>query len=149
MAPRNLRAWRLAIEALAWLAIAGVILRTRSFERVTQAASRRIRPSVPRTPFDAEILDAVRRAILAAARRAPWRTVCFDRGLAAHLMLRRRKIPSQMCYGARSDGSEGVSAHVWVRSGGRIVVGGEGSERFAVLAVFPSDGEGSSGERDE
>ena len=134
---------------MAWLAFASAILRTRSFEAVTRMASRPFGRNARPAPIETEELDAVRWAVLAAARRAPWRTVCFDRGFAAHLMLRRREIPSWLCYGARSDGSEGVSAHVWVRSGGRIIVGGEGSERFAVLAVFPSGGEEKGEERDE
>jgi len=129
----------MALEALSWLAVAALTLRGRPFASAKRLAEWPLR----RPPFDeavsARLADEVRWAVLAAARRAPWRTACFPRGLAAQIMLRRRGVPARLYYGARSDDSAGLAAHVWVRAGGRMVVGGEGAEDFAVLAVFPPD----------
>ena len=57
--------------------------------------------------------------------------MCFQQGLAAQLMLRRRGIPSVLYYGAAQDGS-GLHAHVWVRDGDIDVIGGE------IAIVLPS-----------
>jgi hypothetical protein len=127
----------LAGEAVAWLVLAGLALRALTFARVAALASG---PpfSASATRTDDDMADRIGWAVEAAARRLPWRPLCFERGLAAHMMLRRRGQPSMLHYGARSDGSLGPSAHVWVRLGARDVVGGEEAARFATLATFPA-----------
>lgn len=81
--------------------------------------------------------EAVVVAVRRAARRLPWRTVCFDQGLAAQWMLRLRGFPSHLEYGIRTDG-DAVTAHVWVTLDGRILIGEEEAERYASVATFPS-----------
>ena len=76
-------------------------------------------------------------AIRRAAARLPWRTVCFDQGLATHWMLRLRGIPSHLEYGIRTDGNE-VIAHVWVSLDGCILIGEQEAKRCALVATFPS-----------
>ena len=87
------------------------------------------------------ILQHVRWAVPACARRLPWRAVCFQQGLAAHWMLRRRGLPSVLYYGAGTDPgvcqSKRIAAHVWVRCGDFDVCGSDMAPRFAVLAAFP------------
>jgi len=132
---RSVGEWLLAAEAMTWLVLAGLALRLLSFATVARLASAKIR-----APDHAADETAARRigwAVDAAAARAPWGPMCFERGLAAHAMLRRRGRNSELCYGARNDGSLGPSAHVWVRSDHADVVGGAEAARFAILAVFP------------
>jgi hypothetical protein len=81
--------------------------------------------------------EAVRWAVLASARRVPWRTVCFQNGMAAQIMLRRRGINSILHYGVAKDTEEGLKAHVWVTVDGLALIGGEEAEGFACLASFP------------
>lgn len=76
------------------------------------------------------------------ADRVPWRAVCFQRGLALHWMLRRRRLPSVLHYGVAQSAPEGLRAHVWVSSGGRIAMGGEQAPNFTCLASFPAATEG-------
>jgi len=81
-------------------------------------------------------LRIVTRAIRAWSRRLPWRTMCFEEGLTAHWMLRRRRIASTLHYGAATiDGQ--LKAHVWVRSGELDVTGCETAVDYALLARFP------------
>ena len=140
------RFWRLSwqdrlllLEAVLWLTIAGFAIAVLPFRHVGLLAARPIglhRPKVPRQ----ERLNKVRRirwAIITTAARVPWRALCFQRGLAAQLMLRRRGIPSVLYYGAAQDGRRGLHAHVWVRDGDVDVVGGETASHYAVLATFP------------
>src|SRR5262249_28593518 len=93
----------------------------------------------PELPLETRVnrVRRIRWAIIATASRVPWRAVCFQQGLAAQMMLRRRNIPSVLYYGA-AQGRGGLSAHVWVRDGNVDVIGGEMAHRFAVLATFPS-----------
>ncbi len=127
----------LAGEAVAWLVLAGLALRALTFARVAALAGGP--PSSGRaTRTDDDKADRIGWAVEAAASRLPWRPLCFERGLAAHMMLRRRGQASMLHYGARSDGSLGPSAHVWVRLGARDVIGGEEAARFATLATFPA-----------
>jgi hypothetical protein len=86
---------------------------------------------------DAETAYWLRRALLAWATRLPWRTMCFEQGLAAHTLLRRRGLASTMHYGAATVGDE-LKAHVWVTSGKTEIVGCENKEDFGLLARFPS-----------
>jgi hypothetical protein len=133
---RSARDSLLAAEAAGWLAVAGVALRTLSFAQLAGFAV-----GLPRRRgdgFSDAAAAAVGRAIEAAARRAPWPVLCFEKGLAAHAMLRLRGLPSVLCYGGRHDASRGLTAHVWVKLGGSSVVGGEAAGDYAVLAVFPS-----------
>ena len=139
----------LAGQALAWLAVAAFALRAFSFKTAMTLAV----PALPGPgrgkPLAPLLAEDIRWAVLAAARRAPWRTVCIHRGLAAQMMLRRRGAASRLYYGARSDGlqedgSRALAAHVWVKLGDRVVVGGEGADRFAVLAAFPPEFEGET-----
>ena len=79
----------------------------------------------------------VRRAVRRAARNVPWRALCFEQGLAAHAMLRRRGISSVLHYGvAREEDERGLKAHVWVTSGEQMVIGGEVAGQFTELARF-------------
>jgi len=108
-----------------------------SFRHIGSLAARPVRQ--PGLPLEARLkkVRGIRWAIIAAAARLPWRTVCFQRGLAAQLMLRRRGIPSVLYYGAAQDDRRGLYAHVWVRDGDVDVIGGEIASHYAILATFP------------
>lgn len=127
--------WLMLAEALAALALASLAIALLPFRRVAAAASAPLRAPAP--PDDRTV-RRVRSAVKAWARRVPWRTVCFQKGLALHWMLRRRGIDSVLLYGARRDG-DGLAAHVWVDVGGETVIGGEEAPGFACLARFPPD----------
>jgi hypothetical protein len=86
---------------------------------------------------DGETAYWLRRAVLAWARRLPWRTLCFEQGLAAFALLRRRSLAATLHYGAATAEGE-LKAHVWVTSGGTEVVGCENREDYGLLARFPS-----------
>jgi hypothetical protein len=86
---------------------------------------------------DAETAYWLRRAVMAWARRLPWRTLCFEQGLAAFALLRRRGLAATLHYGAMTQGGE-LKAHVWVTSGGVEVIGCENQEDYGLLARFPS-----------
>jgi hypothetical protein len=137
--------WRLSwqerlllLEAILWLAISGIAIAMLPFRHLAVLAARPIRrPKLSRHARMHQV-RRIRWAIIAAAARVPWRALCFQQGLAAQFMLRRRCIPSVLYYGTAQDDRDGLCAHVWVRDGDVDVVGGEIAYRFAVLATFPA-----------
>ena len=128
--------WALLAEALPTLALASIAIRILPFRTVATAAARVGRRAVAQDP---ERAMQARLAVQAWARRVPWRTVCFQQGLALHLMLRRRGIASVLNYGVRKKEGDELAAHVWVDVGSDTVIGGEESPQFARLARFPAE----------
>ncbi len=120
------------LEAILLLGVAAAAIRLLPVRNVVRllAADRLGRGHDPAA--EARVAWAVR----ACSARVPWRTVCFQEGLAAHWMLRRRGVASTLHYGAARAASDGLAAHVWVSVAGRPVVGGDGGG-YARLASFP------------
>lgn len=137
----------LAAEAVGALAISAVIIAGIPFRRIAAFAGRApVRPA-PSPAEQARLIARVKWAVGAGARRAPWRALCFEQGLAAQWMLRRRGVPATLYYGAAQTPGKGLEAHVWVRVGDAPVVGCGVSQRFAELARFPADNAGSEGHK--
>ena len=126
--------WLLLTEALIVLGWASLAIRTMPFRRLAASASRPRAPARGRGSPPAKI----RWAVEAWARRVPWKAVCFQRGLAAHVMLRRRGMNSILHYGVARKEEQGLSAHVWVSLNGTILLGGHEAPDFICLASFPA-----------
>jgi hypothetical protein len=128
--------WML-LEAVLWLALAGLVIIVLPFRNVGRLATRPVRRRELPQHSRITAVQHVRWAVQACARRVPWRAMCFEQGLAAQFMLRRRGVPSVLYFGVAPDDQTGLSAHVWVRDGDFDVVGGEIASSFAMLATFP------------
>lgn len=131
------RDWLLLVEALGCLAAASVAVRMLPFRKVAAFASRqRFLNEVISADAHRQAVSRIRWAVSAVARRVPWRTVCFQKGLAAQLLLRRRRLPALLHYGI-SNRDERLSAHVWVTSSNLPVIGSEVAHEYTCVAVFP------------
>ena len=82
-------------------------------------------------------VERLSRAVAVAAKRVPWRAVCFQQGLALQWMLRRRGIDAKLHYGVGNAPSSDLRAHVWVSAGESIVMGGEEAAGFKCVATYP------------
>jgi hypothetical protein len=129
----------LLVESFAWLAIASLAIAVLPFPSISAIASRGTRLISAAAGARQDLVSRIRWAVGAASARVPWRAVCFQQGLAAHLMLRRRGIDSVLYYGAAHTPDSALSAHVWVRAGDLDVVGCELASQYALLATFPSE----------
>ena len=127
----------LLAAALLWLTFARMAIVVLPFRRVGQLASRPVGTQGSSEPSQTAQSRRVCWAVAACARRVPWRAMCFEQGLAAHLMLRRGGVPSVLYFGAAPDHVKGLAAHVWVRNGDVDVIGCEVASRFTVLTTFP------------
>jgi hypothetical protein len=124
-------------EALLTLVAASLAIRLLPFKRTVELMEgRKHRPARDRAASE-KLTNQCRWAVTWWAGRVPWRAVCFQRGLALHLMLRRRGIPSTLHYGVAQDGPKGLRAHVWITSNGRAILGVEEAAGFACLATYP------------
>jgi Transglutaminase-like superfamily len=139
MRKRRRLSWRdrlLLLEATFWLAVAALVIAVLPFRHLGRLAAFPLCRQAP--PQQSRLTEGqrVRWSVIACARLVPWRAMCFQQGLAAQLMLRRRGIPSVLYYGAALE-DQRLSAHVWVRDRDVDVIGGEIASRYAVLTAFP------------
>ena len=132
MLPRAL--WPVFAEAGASILASSAAIRLISFRRLAGMLGG-ARAAPPASPSE---ITLIRRSVHAWSRRLPWRTMCFEEGVAAHWMLRPRGLASTLYYGAATIDGE-LKAHVWVKSGERDVVGSEIADDYAVLARFPDE----------
>jgi len=129
----------MAAEAAAEIVRAKLALTFAPFERI---AARAALPTPGGVQPPADVRERVRWAVLVAARRMPWGPKCFEQGLSAQAMLRRRGAPALLHYGVRKEASGELKAHVWVTTGGRPVVGCEEVHTWTELTRWP---EGEAG----
>ena len=101
---------------------------------------RTIRPLVERVgvnrgsqPTTEPIAARVAWAVSHAVRLVPG-AACVAQALAARILLARRGLASEVCYGVgRLDGR--VIAHAWLESGGRVIVGDSTLELMPLAAL--------------
>lgn len=92
--------------------------------------------SVGGTPASDAQIVLIHRTLTAASRRLPFRTLCYEQALAARTMLARRGLSSRLHFGTgKADGD--LTAHVWLTSGERMVVGAQEAARHVELARSP------------
>ena len=126
-----------AAEALLTLAAASVLIRLLPFRVVAVIASRSARALKLNCHPEDPGVSICCWAIEAWSKRVPWKAVCFQKGLALQLMLRRRGVPAKLHYGVAQTAAEGLRAHVWISIGPTVVLGGETKSAFTCLATFP------------
>jgi hypothetical protein len=85
-------------------------------------------------------LQQIKFGITAAGNNLLWKSHCLDQALAAVLMMRRRRIYYNFYLGVKkNEKNSKLDAHAWVVCGENIVVGGEKSRSYDVVAIFSRD----------
>jgi len=134
LSPRH---YALLAEATAALAVAAFVVAAIPFRRIAAFSGRSPPRGGPEGAAQRDLIRQVRWAVSAGARRAPWRAKCFEQGLAAQWMLRRRGVPVSLHYGVAQEEGR-LIAHVWGRTGSIDVIGCENKGDFSELARFPA-----------
>src|SRR5271157_1108030 len=105
---RNRKDIMLAAKATVWLWLAWMTIDVLPFKLFRKL----MRPPVGKPRLNGDSAQAycrrVRWAVGAAARRVPWRAVCFHQGLAAHQMLCRAGVPTELHYGVAKSLDKGL-----------------------------------------
>lgn len=124
-------------EALVLVVLAAPVVRFSPFPFLGRLASLPIRRPLTDAVRREVLIDRVAWAVAVASKRSPLRALCFECGLSAQLMLRRRGIDSTLHFGAAPNAVRGLEAHVWVVADQMDVSGGDVAALYAPLAVFP------------
>jgi hypothetical protein len=131
--------WLWLMEAALAICMSSVAIRLMPFRQLAKVLKWMTRDG-PAQPAHGELLVAKAGwAIEAVSRAAPWRTVCFQKGLALQWMMRRRNVKTVLNYGVARQAEKGLMAHVWISFQGLDVMGGEVADQFARVASFPSN----------
>ena len=129
-------------ETVVWLGVARLAILIIPFRWMIRALSLQptlqptcaAGPAVPQLPGTS---TRIAWAVCVVGERTPWQSSCLARALAATVMLRGRGIPSSMTLGvAKSSDGAGLDAHAWLTSGGLIVTGAGGHEKYQVIARY-------------
>lgn len=125
---------RLFVRAL--ILTAGVrlglwLFRYQAVLRVFQKHSDFATPSVSSAPTVEQIAWAVN----TAANYIPGGT-CLVRALVGSILCRRSGLPAEVRIGVGQDAKKNFEAHAWMESDGRVLIGGEESDRFTALATL-------------
>jgi len=123
----------LLVEAASVVTAASIAIRLLPFRLICKIAEREVNSRGGAS----EEIARVRWAVEAVSRRLPWKTVCFQKGLAVHTMLRSRGVETILHYGIRQEAGRDLAAHVWVTAGGTAIIGGEEAKGFTCLATYP------------
>jgi hypothetical protein len=75
-------------------------------------------------------------AVETAGRYMPPARTCLTQALTAQVLLVRRGYPALLHIGTVRQDGEGLLAHAWVESGGKVVIGGNELERYTPLVVL-------------
>ncbi|HVR90612.1 MAG TPA: lasso peptide biosynthesis B2 protein [Novosphingobium sp.] len=136
---------KLALVA-AWTLLAGAAaaLRLFPFRRLAPLLGKALGPAASVPVIDQRQTDSarlIRRAVLRAARLAPFRSDCLPQALAGAALCRMLRVPATVFLGVRlNDGPSGMAAHAWLCAGAAAVTGGQSFERFTVVAAFALPG---------
>lgn len=125
----------LLLEAFATLVLVRAGLRVIAIDRL-RAWARRMKS-------DSKPADRIAWAVRAASRRLPG-TTCLGSALALQRLLSAAGHPSELHIGVARR-AETFSAHAWLTSNGRILVGEDGQEDYTRLVAWRADGGQSPG----
>ena len=128
----------LLLEATVRLALVRLAIVLVPFRLIAPRLAAPVREASAQDTADVARLRQVSWAIEAVSRRAPWRCKCLEQGIAAKLMLRRRRFANTLYLGVTRD-NEQLVAHAWLRSGDVCVTGGSDVARYAVVSTFADE----------
>jgi hypothetical protein len=141
----GIRRITLLIEAVTVLALARLIVATRSPARVARGFGRPLAqdtdaPVGAHRDGEADRAAEIGWAIRCAAANVPFRALCVEQALAARALLDRRAIAATVHYGIASPAgdSEGLRAHVWTNAAGEEITGYPLRPAFREIARFAS-----------
>ena len=130
---------RLTCEAWLWLGLARGAVRMLPFRWVTARCGCPGSPDAVDRQRDDDLPREVRRvtaAIQRAGRHTPWRSNCLTQAIAGKWMLRRRHIPTRLCFGVGKDDLRRFDAHAWLQIGSTTILGGHAAGRYAIVGTF-------------
>ena len=127
---------RLFLEALFFLFISRLVLVFLPFRRIAPFLGQTMVESPKNLSSFQKIAGCISWAVQTASRVIPWKRKCLVQAAAAKAMLKRRHIPSTLYLGLKKEGTQGLTAHAWIRCGDQILTGAPGHLQYRVIASF-------------
>lgn len=88
-------------------------------------------------PAEMEKANRIKLYIYMAGGNLPWNSVCLDQAMACMILLGKKKIPCSLYLGVKkNEAKKKLDAHAWVMCGDKILMGGERSRQYNVVAWF-------------
>jgi len=75
------------------------------------------------SPLEKEYLYIVSRVVSRCSSHMPWKRKCFPESIAAKLMLKRKKIKSDLYLGLKRSHQNTLFVHSWLKCGDISIVG--------------------------
>ena len=130
---------RLAIATMALVAAVRLGVWTLPFRTMQRICGDLAKPGKPRQAPSADTLE-IARAVRLASRYVP-RATCLVQALATQILLGRHGHTGEVHIGVTLDPKLGFRAHAWVKSQGKVLVGGsEELDSYASMLVLNANG---------
>jgi len=78
----------------------------------------------------------ISKAINMISRHTPWKSKCLAQTLTAKMMLKARKIKSNVYLGVAKDDTNNIIAHSWISSNDIILTGKHGVGKYKIISIF-------------
>ncbi len=119
----------LLLRAIAWLAIARIMLTVMPFRYLSARLS--AKTNSPQIEPDPDLLQRITDAVSAAANNVPWRSDCFPQTIAARMLLKSYGLASTIHFGVDRVGEDVLEGHAWLTCGETVVTGAAELDRYA------------------
>lgn len=123
------------LQSLLLIPTISLLLRTLGFQRSLSLVDRLSRRRSQAVPSRTEQADAaaICRLVGMASRHGLCAATCLRQALVLWFLLRRRGMPAELRIGVRKT-AEGLEAHAWVESDGRVLDGTDSMSRVGATA---------------
>lgn len=121
----------LLIEASVYTIWAFIIIHTVSFKKYLNWLD-----NPKENNISEKTLSELARVIRQIDKYAFWKTTCYTQAIAARLILKRKKIKSQIFLGMTKDTDGKLLAHAWTKVGDQTITGGNNTDKYKVLYTF-------------
>jgi hypothetical protein len=130
---------RLLIKAAVLLQITSVGMRLLPFRTLRRLLALAQRARAGSRRVDRIPVERIAGAVEAADRHMPGEKTCLTQALAAQTLLVWQGYPAVLHIGAAKGEAGQLRAHAWVKSEGRVVIGGHDLGRYAPLIALQAE----------
>ena len=128
---------RTFLEAIAYLVLTSVLVKLFPFRWIAPYIGEHMEESVATLDTrSAGLARLIKQSIRWGSIALPWRPLCLPQAIAAKLMLRRAGIGSTLYMGVKTQTTDNLRAHAWLRVGQITVTGEREKLEFVMVARF-------------
>lgn len=82
------------------------------------------------------LIRFIQNEVLKISRYTPWRSMCFEQALTAHVVLRLKGISHTIYFGINKNDINNLKAHAWTRVDNIVVTGLQNLEKYTPVNFF-------------